>query len=149
MREQVPRIEISSGQSIGSEEKNDVIIDFQNVSFAYPSRLQQPVLNGLTLQVKRGQTVGLVGSSGCGKTTVLALLERFYDIRSGCLLVFGHELSSVKVSEYRKKLSLVSQEPTLYRGKCHPVRPSPASALLMQSQARSATTLCLGLWMAT
>ena len=117
LREQVPSINSSSGSAIGGGEKeSDVVVDFRNVSFAYPTRPQQPVLRGLSLQVKRGQTVGLVGASGCGKTTVISLLERFYDIQSGELLVYGKPLSSLDVNEYRKSVSLVSQEPTLYRG---------------------------------
>jgi ATP-binding cassette subfamily B (MDR/TAP) protein 1 len=117
LREQVASINSSTGSTIDSEEKkSDVVVEFQNVSFAYPTRPQWPVLRGLNLQVRQGQTVALVGASGCGKTTVISLLERFYDIQSGELLIYGKPLSSLSVNEYRKTVSLVSQEPTLYRG---------------------------------
>lgn len=63
-----------------------------------------------------GQTVGLVGASGCGKTTVIALLERFYDVISGEILINGVPLTSIDVNAYRRNLALVAQEPTLYQG---------------------------------
>ncbi|KAE9374900.1 P-loop containing nucleoside triphosphate hydrolase protein [Stipitochalara longipes BDJ] len=76
-------------------------IDFRDVHFAYPSKLEQPILHGLSFTVSPGQCIALVGTSGCGKTTVISLLERFYDPTRGV---------------YRKYLALVSQEPTLYQG---------------------------------
>jgi ATP-binding cassette, subfamily B (MDR/TAP), member 1 len=98
------------------KEKSDLVVDFRNVTFAYPTRPRQAVLQNLNLQVRRGQKVALVGESGCGKTTVLSLLERFYDIQSGQLFVFDQPLHTLCVGEYRKTVSLVSQEPILYRG---------------------------------
>ena len=58
-------------------------VEFRNVSFNYPSRPDVTVLNGMDLTVNPGQTVALVGSSGCGKSTTVSLLERFYDPRDG------------------------------------------------------------------
>jgi ATP-binding cassette subfamily B (MDR/TAP) protein 1 len=66
--------------------------------------------------VRPGQYVALVGASGCGKTTAIALLERFYDPTLGGVFVDGHDISTLNVNEYRKHLALVSQEPTLYQG---------------------------------
>jgi ATP-binding cassette, subfamily B (MDR/TAP), member 1 len=117
LREQVPLINGSTGSTIDSQEKQrDVVVEFRNVFFAYPTRLQHPVLRGLNLQIKQGQTVALVGVSGCGKSTMISLLERFYDIQSGELLLYGKPLSSLDINEYRRTVSLVSQEPTLYCG---------------------------------
>lgn len=119
MREQRPRIETPDGLILDAGDHghgDDVVIDFQDVSFAYPVRPGQAILNRFSIQVRRGQTVALVGPSGCGKSTVLALLERFYDPDAGKVRVFGRELPTLNVANYRQSLALVTQEPTLYTG---------------------------------
>jgi ATP-binding cassette subfamily B (MDR/TAP) protein 1 len=90
-------------------------IDFNNVYFTYKSR-EVPVLSNLNLQVLPGQFAALVGASGCGKSTTISLLERFYDASSGHILYNGQDITTLDPSEYRKQISLVSQEPTLYEG---------------------------------
>lgn len=91
-------------------------IEFRDVHFRYPTRPEQPVLRGLNLTVKPGQYVALVGASGCGKSTTIALLERFYDPLAGGIFVDGKEISNLNINNYRNYLALVSQEPTLYQG---------------------------------
>ncbi|KAK4543161.1 hypothetical protein LTR36_005939 [Oleoguttula mirabilis] len=91
-------------------------IEFRDVHFRYPTRPEQPVLRGLNLTVKPGQYVALVGASGCGKSTTIAMLERFYDPLVGGIYVDGKEISSLNINNYRRSLALVSQEPTLYQG---------------------------------
>ena len=91
-------------------------VEFRDVYFNYPTKLQQPVLRGLSFTVKPGQYVALVGSSGCGKSTAITLLERFYDPLKGGIFVDGKDISTLNISQYRKHLALVSQEPTLYQG---------------------------------
>jgi ATP-binding cassette, subfamily B (MDR/TAP), member 1 len=94
----------------------DGTIEFRDVHFRYPTRPERPVLRGLNLTVKPGQYVALVGASGCGKSTAIALLERFYDPLVGGIYIDGKEISSLKINDYRSFLALVSQEPTLYQG---------------------------------
>lgn len=94
----------------------DGTIEFRDVYFRYPTRPDVPVLRGLNFTVKPGQYVALVGASGCGKSTTIALMERFYDPLVGGVYVDGKEISKVNVNEYRSHLALVSQEPTLYQG---------------------------------
>ncbi|GIC86227.1 GTPase-activating protein [Aspergillus udagawae] len=74
------------------------------------------VLRGLNLHVKPGQYVAFVGASGCGKSTAIVLLERFYDPVLGGVYVDGKEISSFNINNYRSHLALVNQEPTLYQG---------------------------------
>jgi ATP-binding cassette, subfamily B (MDR/TAP), member 1 len=95
---------------------NEVAIEFKNVRFSYPTRPQDTVLRNLNLKIQRGQTVGIVGASGCGKTTIITLLERFYDINSGQILIHGQPLSSLDIKSYRASTGLVSQDTTLYQG---------------------------------
>jgi ATP-binding cassette, subfamily B (MDR/TAP), member 1 len=91
-------------------------VEFRNVHFRYPNRPDVAVLRGLNLTVKPGQYIALVGASGCGKSTTIALMERFYDPLAGGIYVDGKEISSLNISEYRSHIALVSQEPTLYQG---------------------------------
>jgi ATP-binding cassette subfamily B (MDR/TAP) protein 1 len=91
-------------------------VEFRDVHFRYPTRPEQPVLRGLDLLVKPGQYIALVGASGCGKSTTIALLERFYDPLSGGIYIDGQEISSLNINDYRSFIALVSQEPTLYQG---------------------------------
>ncbi|GAB1201923.1 hypothetical protein APSETT445_000520 [Aspergillus pseudonomiae] len=91
-------------------------VEFRDVYFRYPTRPNQLVLRGLNLQVKPVQYVAFVGASGCGKSTAIALLERFYDPALGGVYVDGKDISSFNINKYRSHLALVSQEPTLYQG---------------------------------
>lgn len=91
-------------------------LEFRDVHFRYPTRPEQPVLRGLNLTVKPGQYVALVGASGCGKSTTIQLLERFYDPLVGGVYIDGKEISSLNINNYRSWIALVSQEPTLYQG---------------------------------
>jgi ATP-binding cassette subfamily B (MDR/TAP) protein 1 len=98
-------------------EKNSrgVKIELQNVSFSYPTR-DVPVLNNLSLTIEPGQFAAIVGPSGCGKTSIISLLERFYDIQSGSILYQDTNITSIPLHEYRKIISLVAQEPSLFEG---------------------------------
>uniref|UniRef100_A0A8C8ZZZ0 P-type phospholipid transporter n=1 Tax=Prolemur simus TaxID=1328070 RepID=A0A8C8ZZZ0_PROSS len=89
-------------------------VTFNEVVFNYPSRPKVPVLQGLSLEVKKGQTLALVGSSGCGKSTVVQLLERFYDPLAGTVLLDGQQAKKLNVQWLRAQLGIVSQEPILF-----------------------------------
>uniref|UniRef100_H3DMY6 Bile salt export pump n=1 Tax=Tetraodon nigroviridis TaxID=99883 RepID=H3DMY6_TETNG len=89
-------------------------IDFIDCKFTYPTRPDIQVLNGLNVSVKPGQTLAFVGSSGCGKSTSVQLLERFYDPDYGRVLIDGHVSTRVNVSFLRSKIGIVSQEPILF-----------------------------------
>uniref|UniRef100_A0A669Q5T1 Bile salt export pump n=1 Tax=Phasianus colchicus TaxID=9054 RepID=A0A669Q5T1_PHACC len=89
-------------------------IEFLNCKFTYPSRPDIQVLKGLSVAVKPGQTLAFVGSSGCGKSTSVQLLERFYDPEKGSVLIDGHDTKKVNVQFLRSKIGVVSQEPVLF-----------------------------------
>ena len=89
-------------------------ISLRGVHFAYPTKPDIPVLKGLSLDISTGQTVALVGSSGCGKSTVTNLLLRFYDPAEGAVLVDGTDAREYDPRSLREHMGLVSQEPRLF-----------------------------------
>ncbi|KAL6610597.1 hypothetical protein ACP70R_040566 [Stipagrostis hirtigluma subsp. patula] len=91
-------------------------IDFEHVSFKYPSRPDVQIFSDFTLSIPSGKTAALVGQSGSGKSTVIALLERFYEPDSGTILLDGVEIGNLKISWLRSQMALVSQEPVLFSG---------------------------------
>ena len=91
-------------------------IEFRDVHFRYPTRPEQPVLRGLNLTIRPGQYVALVGASGCGKSTTIALLERFYDPQRGQVLAQGRDLRQYNLRQYREQLAIVAQDASLYSG---------------------------------
>ncbi|KAL6231436.1 hypothetical protein BDW75DRAFT_233623 [Aspergillus navahoensis] len=93
-------------------------IEFRNVYFRYPTRMTVPVLSGLSFTIRPGQFVAFVGASGCGKSTTIALLERFYNPLpgSGGIYVDGRDISSLDLQSYRRQLAFVGQEPALFQG---------------------------------
>ena len=92
-------------------------IEFKNVTFAYPTKKDLTVLNGISFVIEPGQAAALVGYSGCGKSTIIQLLERFYDVADGNgeILIDGVNIKDYNLLELREKIGLVSQEPVLFK----------------------------------
>ncbi|XP_033762430.1 ATP-dependent translocase ABCB1-like isoform X2 [Pecten maximus] len=113
MIEQKPDIDSESkeGKKPNSIHGN---VDFQGVRFTYPARKEVEVLKGVDLHVANGQTVALVGSSGCGKSTMVQLLQRFYDPTDGKILIDGTDIRELNVAWLRQHIGIVSQEPVLF-----------------------------------
>nr|XP_009417767.1 PREDICTED: ABC transporter B family member 21-like isoform X2 [Musa acuminata subsp. malaccensis] len=88
-------------------------IELKDVCFSYPARPHEQILKGLSLFVQGGTSVALVGESGSGKSTIISLLERFYDPQAGEILIDGINLKEFKLRWIRGKIGLVSQEPVL------------------------------------
>ena len=86
----------------------------EKVYFEYPRRPDVPVLRGLSLDVEHGNTLAIVGSSGHGKSTIIGLLERFYNVRAGNISVDGRDVTETNVKYLRRHIGLVSQEPDLF-----------------------------------
>uniref|UniRef100_A0A914Y334 ABC transmembrane type-1 domain-containing protein n=1 Tax=Panagrolaimus superbus TaxID=310955 RepID=A0A914Y334_9BILA len=85
-----------------------------NVQFSYPSRPDIPILNGIGFEALPGETVALVGSSGCGKSTIVSLLLRYYNSMGGEIKLDGHDITEININSLRKSIGVVSQEPILF-----------------------------------
>lgn len=91
-------------------------IEMRNVSFSYPTRPDHLAVDNVSLRVGKGKTLALVGASGAGKSTIIDLLLRFYDVQQGEILFDGVNISSVDPIELRQHIGLVPQQPTLFSG---------------------------------
>uniref|UniRef100_A0A4W4FYE0 ABC-type xenobiotic transporter n=1 Tax=Electrophorus electricus TaxID=8005 RepID=A0A4W4FYE0_ELEEL len=89
-------------------------IEFKNIYFKYPSRKDVKILQGMSLKVSHGKTVALVGASGCGKSTTIQLLQRFYDPDAGEVTLDGRDVRTLNVRWLRENMGIVSQEPILF-----------------------------------
>ncbi|EOA86237.1 uncharacterized protein SETTUDRAFT_28633 [Exserohilum turcica Et28A] len=98
------------------KDKGPAHIGVQDVAFAYQSRPHAKVLEGINVDVQPGQFIALVGASGCGKSTMVSLFERFYDPITGSITCDKRSLTELCPRKYRRHVSLVQQEPVLYQG---------------------------------
>lgn len=105
-------IEVQSGDVIPTSPFD--VIEFDNVNFTYPARLDMPVLTRISFSLKRGKQIAIVGPSGAGKSTIAALLTRLYDPTAGQILVNQHELTTLDLSWWRAQFGVVFQEATLF-----------------------------------
>ncbi|GLJ10912.1 hypothetical protein SUGI_0137850 [Cryptomeria japonica] len=96
--------------------KIDGNVELRNVEFSYPARPNIIVLRDFCLEIKAGSSVALVGKSGCGKSTIIGLLERFYDPIKGLVLIDNQDIKTFNLRYLRRFIGLVRQEPTLFAG---------------------------------
>jgi ATP-binding cassette subfamily B protein len=87
---------------------------FENVKFHYPSRPTISALDGVNLTIEPGETVALVGPSGAGKTTIIQMVQRFYDPQSGAIKIDGMDLRDLDRADFRKYIALVPQDPVIF-----------------------------------
>ncbi|XP_063890908.1 multidrug resistance protein homolog 49 [Helicoverpa armigera] len=113
--EREPKIDSLSTQGV-SPRRVVGNISFENVDFNYPSRPDVKVLKCFSLHIKAGECVALVGSSGCGKSTILQLLQRMYDPHFGSVKLDGREIRNLNIGWLRSSLGVVGQEPVLFHG---------------------------------
>ncbi len=100
------------GRGVGGEGERPYFIEFRDVCFSYDP--EQSVLSNIHLGVHAGETIALVGPNGCGKSTLVSLLPRFYDPTHGAILVNGHDLRTVHTRSLRRRIGVVTQEVTLF-----------------------------------
>lgn len=105
---------ITEGKGIAKTNETGTV-EFKNVSFCYPDG-QTNVLSDISFKVEKGQTVAFIGATGCGKSTIVNLVSRFYDVSSGQVLVDGHDVRDFKKNELAKKIGYVSQKAILFSG---------------------------------
>jgi ABC-type multidrug transport system fused ATPase/permease subunit len=108
-----PEVQDRPGVSAPAERLHGAV-RFEQVGFFY--RPDVPVLTDITLDIKPGERIALVGPSGAGKSTLLKLLMRFYDVKSGALLIDGHDVRDLPLAFLRHHIGLVQQEPFLFNG---------------------------------
>ncbi|MBA0870024.1 hypothetical protein Goshw_006637 [Gossypium schwendimanii] len=108
-----PKIDVYSPKG---RKKGDISgqIELRDVYFSYPARPKELILKGFSLFIPSGKTAALVGRSGSGKSTVISLIERFYDPMTGEVLIDGVDLRKLQLKWIRRKIGLVSQEPVLF-----------------------------------
>lgn len=94
-------------------------IELKHVDFAYPSRPDVVIFKNLNLRIHAGHSVALVGASGSGKSSVISLIERFYDPNAGRVLVDGRDIRKLNLRSLRKQMALVQQEPALFATNIH------------------------------
>jgi len=90
-------------------------IEFRNVWFSYPTRLDQTVLKNISFVIEPGQNVAFTGFSGSGKSTIIQLIERFYDCQSGVILIDGVNIKEYDIISLRKRIGIVMQEPNIFK----------------------------------
>src|SRR5208337_4539661 len=88
-------------------------IEFRDVHFSYPGR--PALLKGITLKVHHGETIALVGPNGCGKTTLMNLLPRFWDVDQGSITIDGHDVRDLRIRNFRRHIGIVPQETLLFQ----------------------------------
>ncbi|MCR4698538.1 MAG: ABC transporter ATP-binding protein/permease [Bacilli bacterium] len=108
-------LEIQDGTKDLKETTEHGTISYQDVSFKYDGA-KQPVFSHINFEVKQGETIAIVGATGCGKSSLVNLLPRFYDVTQGKILVDGHDVKEYRLKDLRDKISLCLQKSELFKG---------------------------------
>ncbi|EEH33337.2 ATP-binding cassette sub-family B member 5 [Paracoccidioides lutzii Pb01] len=116
LKPQIQAHEDTSDTDIDKKPHGKGLVELENVEFCYPQRPDARVLCGINVTIQPNSFAAFVGASGCGKSTIIALLERFYDPSSGCIKFDQQDIAQLCPREYRRGVALVQQEPTLYQG---------------------------------
>ena len=106
---------ISDGNK-SADSDNSGTVEFRNVGFSYPGSSGKPVLSGIDLKAEKGQMIAILGSTGCGKTSLVNLVPRFYDATNGDVLVDGVNVKDYDVDTLRSKIGVVLQKSELFSG---------------------------------
>lgn len=99
-----------------SETKTKGYIEFKNVTFAYPGHSQEPVIRNVSFTASPGETVAFIGSTGSGKSTLIQLIPRFYDVSDGEILIDGVDVRDYRLSKLRDKIGFITQKALLFTG---------------------------------
>lgn len=88
----------------------------RDLKFSYPTKQDVEILKGVSFSVPRNKVVALVGTSGCGKSSIISMIERFYEPTGGEILFDGIDIKTINPRWYHKQIAIVSQEPVLFSG---------------------------------
>jgi ATP-binding cassette subfamily B (MDR/TAP) protein 1 len=116
MTDAVPGLTETDSDSSDTLQEKGAALDVDNVTFAYPMRPKLKVLRGIDVKIGAGKMIAFVGASGCGKSTMIAMLERFYDPSTGEIRLDGQDIKARDRRLHRRDIALVQQEPVLYQG---------------------------------
>ena len=112
--ERIPQIDTSRSTLKPDKDKFGGDISFKGITFKYPSRKDKIILNNLTLDLQAGKKTAIVGESGSGKSTIISLIERFYDPAQGEILIDGIDIKTLDLNYLRSMIGYVPQEPVLF-----------------------------------
>jgi ATP-binding cassette, subfamily B, bacterial MsbA len=93
--------------------RHQAAVEFVDVQFSYPDR--PALIKGISLSVQNGETIALVGPNGCGKTTLMNLLPRFWDVDSGAITIDGHDVRDLRIRDFRRQIGIVPQDTILFQ----------------------------------
>ena len=116
LREVIETDPVIKSGSVSLSDKTGGTVSFKNVSFSYPETKGRPVISDLTLDIKSGESVAILGATGSGKSSLVNLIPRFYDCTAGEVLVDGVNVKDCKLDELRKKVGIVLQKSELFSG---------------------------------
>lgn len=111
-----PKINTSGGQDVTAASLEKGTITLKDIKFTYPTKKDIQVIKGITIVVEKNKTIALVGSSGCGKSTIIQLVERFYDPDDGTVSYGDQNIKDLNPENYKKYMAIVQQEPILFSG---------------------------------
>lgn len=111
-----PKVGTSGGQEVSQETLDNGQITISSLKFTYPTKTDIQVLKGIDITVEKNKTIALVGTSGCGKSTIIQLIERFYDPDDGDVQFGNQNVKDINPESYKKYMAIVQQEPILFSG---------------------------------
>lgn len=111
-----PKILIDGGEDVTTDSISDGSIRIEDIKFTYPTKKEINVIKNASIHVEKNTTVALVGSSGCGKSTIIQLVERFYDPVGGSVKYGQQDLKTLNAQSYKSNVAIVQQEPVLFSG---------------------------------
>lgn len=106
--------EITDDEGVSEMPEISGTVDFENVSFSYEESVK--VLDNVSFHIKQGETIALVGPTGAGKTTIVNLISRFYDVQDGTIKIDGHDIKSVSIESLRRQMGIMTQDNFLFTG---------------------------------
>mmetsp|Transcript_16113 Transcript_16113/g.27235 ORF Transcript_16113/g.27235 Transcript_16113/m.27235 type:complete len:335 (+) Transcript_16113:818-1822(+) len=112
----VPKINIKGGEQVTSTTLDDGQIHISDIQFTYPTKQDITVIKKVDISVPKNKTIALVGTSGCGKSTIIQLVERFYDPDMGTIHYGGQNIRDLEPASFKKHMAIVQQEPVLFSG---------------------------------